>query len=296
MQRTVADIFLHNPFVDRIVYFEPKDSKLKTIYSLWKQIRELKVTHALMLIPHETINYALFAAGVPYRSGVGTKFYQTITGTKSVYRRGYEQARSEHDYAFDQLRKLGVNPLPINPEIFLSDEELASKNLLREQLLRGKKYLIGLHTTHGKSAPNIRPDEYRKLFELLSADSRISLICTDKDIPTEVKNIPGVLYPLEVPGLREAIVHFSALDWLISASTGPMHVASAVGVKTLSLFCPLPACMPELWGPGGENAHYILPEEGYCSKVCGGKPSTCDFSGPGGINAEGIAEKLFSLL
>lgn len=296
IRKPVSDLFLNNPFIDRIVYFEPQDSKLKSIFSLAGQLKSLHLTHAFMLIPNEIINYALFLAGVPYRAGVGHKLYQFLTGTKSVYRRGYDKLQSEYEYAFDQLRKVGLNPLPSQPEIYLNKKEKEEVAALRERLLGGKKYLVAVHSTHGKSAPNMPPAEYAKLIELLKSDQRISILSTDDNPPQEIKKIEGINFISSDAGLRELILHLSAADWLISASTGPMHVAAACGIKTLSLFCPLPTCSPELWGTGGENANYLLPSEGYCSKVCGGDPHICDFSGNGGIDGKIAAEKLFDLL
>jgi heptosyltransferase-2 len=87
------------------------------------------------------------------------------------------------------------------------------------------------------------------------------------------------------------------MDVLISASTGPMHIAAALKVKTLSVFCPLPACEPKLWGPQGNEAFFVMPDENYCGKVCSGNPQTCMFEGEGGINAEKIIsqhQKIFS--
>lgn len=123
----------------------------------------------------------------------------------------------------------------------------------------------------------------------------IQVFITEKEIPAELKNIEGVSYYFENLSLRDSIVAFSALDILISSSTGPMHIAAALKVKTLSVFCPLPACEPKLWGPQGNEAHFIMPEENYCGKVCSGDPRTCTFEGVGGINAEKIIAQLLKI-
>jgi heptosyltransferase-2 len=75
-----------------------------------------------------------------------------------------------------------------------------------------------------------------------------------------------------------------------------MHLAAALKVKTLSLFCPLPACSPDLWGPTGNESKSILPDENYCSTVCPGDPKKCDFSGKGGISVDIVVTELKSML
>ena len=77
--------------------------------------------------------------------------------------------------------------------------------------------------------------------------------------------------------LRELMSILSQLHCLVSSSTGPMHVAAALRVPTVSLFCPLPACSPELWGPRGNRATIVLPPAGSCAVRCPGDPKVCRF-------------------
>jgi ADP-heptose:LPS heptosyltransferase len=84
------------------------------------------------------------------------------------------------------------------------------------------------------------------------------------------------------------------LDLLVSASTGPMHIAAGLDVPTVSLFCPLTACSPQLWGPRGNRAEVVLPPEGYCSSMCPGNPHICDLEG--GIHPANIYEKILEML
>jgi heptosyltransferase-2 len=138
----------------------------------------------------------------------------------------------------------------------------------------------------------LKAEEYRKLIVRLSEEKNICVVVTDNKPPEEIKNIRNVIYPNIGLTLRESIINFSTLDVLISASTGPMHICAALKVPTISMFCPLPACSPKLWGPLGNKSEIILPEENYCSTVCPGDPHICDFSGDGGIDSEKIFEKV----
>jgi len=75
-----------------------------------------------------------------------------------------------------------------------------------------------------------------------------------------------------------------------------MHIAAALKVKTLSLFCPLTACSPKLWGPKGNDSEIILPEDHYCQYKCPGDPKKCLFSGEEGINAQKVFERLKEMI
>ncbi|RJP68767.1 MAG: lipopolysaccharide heptosyltransferase family protein [Ignavibacteriales bacterium] len=281
------DIYLNNPYVDEIIVFEP-DKEEFSFFEWVRKIRTYKFNTALMLLPNEKINYLFFLAGIKERIGVGHKLFQYLTFTKYVDRKKYIPLRHEADYCMDLARKIGVQNGNIIPEIHLRKDEIRTVSERKKQLSGDGNFLIGIHTSSGNSAPNLRITEYKELADKLSADKRFKVIITDNDPDLILLNMKGINFPNVNLSLRESIINFATLDVLISASTGPMHIASALGVKTISLFCPLTACSPKLWGPLGNNAIILLPDNEYCSNVCPGDPKKCDFSGPGGINTDKI--------
>ncbi len=284
------DIYLNNPYVDEIITADEFLSDSKKNFFKWiKQIRKFKFTHALMLLPNERINYLLFLSGIKTRVGVGHKFYQFITGTKSVNRNKYIPLRHEADYCMDLARKIGVETNDLTTEIHLSSAEKNHSEKIKKELMGDKKYLVGVHSTSGNSAPNWTTNEYKKLIKQLKQNRFFQVVITDNIVPPELNGIDGLYYPNVDSSLRESIINFNALDLLISASTGPMHICSALKVKTVSLFCPLTACSPKLWGPLGNESTVILPTEGYCQTKCPGDPKKCTFTGDGGIEVNRVA-------
>ena len=285
-------VFLNNPNVDAIFTIDDENGELKPFWQTVSEIRKYKFTHGFMLLPQEKLSWLFFMSGIRFRLGVSRKLYQFLTFTKYVSRHKYIPLRHEADYCLDMLRRIGIEPKSINPEIFLSREEKSKRDKIRETIRKNDKILVGVNTTSGKSSPNMTTSEYRKLVDLLLADERFKVVITENKPPEELKNIYGVEYINEGKKLRESIINFSALDVLISASTGPMHICSALKVKTLSLFCPLPGCSPKLWGPLGNQSEIIFPQDNYCSVICPGDPHICDFSGEGGTNSRVVYERL----
>lgn len=287
------DIYFNNPYVDEIIIADEfLSGSKKNLFKWIGQIRKFKFTHALMLLPNERINYLLFLSGIKTRVGVGHKFYQFITGTKSVSRNKYIPLRHEADYCMDLARKIGVENGDLSPKIYLTDTEKKQILKKRLELLNGKKYLIGIHTSSGNSAPNWTPNNYAKLIEKLSSDDSIKIVATDPNVPDEIRKFKNVLIPSDIISLRE----FAIFDLLVSSSTGPMHVCSALGVKTVSLFCPLTACSPKLWGPLGNESKVILPSADYCQSKCPGDPKKCTFEGDGGIGVESVLKAIYDML
>lgn len=291
------DIYLNNPHVDEIILFDGEDEKNpKSFWQLIKEIRKHKFTHVFMLLPNERLNWILFFSGIPNRIGVGHKLYQILSFSKYVDRKKYIPLRHEADYCLDMVRKIGIEPQSLNPEIFLTSEEINTSKELKRKLSPNGEKLVGINTTSGKSSPNLKPEEYKKLILQLLDYKNIRIVVTDNLPPEEIRILSNVIYLNVGCTLREAIINFSTLDMLVSASTGPMHICAALKVPTVSLFCPLTACSPKLWGPLGNKSDIILPEENYCSSVCPGDPHICDFSGIGGIDSDKVFEKIKSFV
>ena len=294
VRKYTRDVYANNPHVDEIILFDGEDdSNPKSFWELVREIKKDKFTHAFMLLPNERLNWILFFSGIPVRIGVGHKLYQLLSFAKFVDRKKYIPLRHEADYCLDMVRKIRIEPKSFEPEIFLSKEEITKSDEIKKKFTPNGETLIGINTTSGKSSPNLRPDEYKKLIEpyyLQEKNNRV--VVMDNNPSDEIKNLKNVDYPNIGLSLRESIINFSALDLLVSASTGPMHICAALKVPTISMFCPLPACSPKLWGPLGNESNIILPEKNYCSVVCSGDPHICDFSGEGGIDSNKVYEKV----
>ena len=171
---------------------------------------------------------------------------------------------------------------------FYLKKKSTKRDEIKKKFTPNGETLIGINTTSGKSSPNLTVEEYKKLIIRLTHEENVCVIVTDNNPPERIANLEKVIYPNLASSLRESIINFSALDLLISASTGPMHICAALKIPTISMFCPLPACSPKLWGPLGNESDIILPEKNYCSTVCPGDPHICDFSGDGGIDSEKV--------
>lgn len=282
------DVLLNNPNVDSIILDEPTDVEKYSFFDQVKILRKHRFDTALMLLPSERLAWMLFLAGIPSRIGVGTKLYQVITFTRSVNRKKYIPLRHEADYCMDLGRKIGVTPKNLEPEIFVTEDEKKHfvQTFLKDilPLLNGKR-LIGIHPGSNKSAPNWKLEDYIHLTQNLLNDDNNIIILTGNE--NEMHFVPGfkalnserIINFIGKLSLRNLIILISLMHLVVSASTGPMHIASALKVRTVSLFCTLTACSPELWGPLGNQSKIITPPMDFCRKVCTDDPHDCDFKG-----------------
>lgn len=293
-----CDVFDHNPHVDNVLIDDVNDdNRGETFWPMVAKVRREHFTHALMLLPEARYNYMTFAAGIPFRLGHGIILFHALTLVRPVMTRKLQKGRNEAEYAMDLARAVGVKTTNIQSEIYLSAEEKRECAEIRKQWQGGdpERRIIGIHSTSGKSSPNWEPDVWAELIANLTAAGSVQVVVTDYEVPAEIEHLPNVEI-MSVPGgsLRRDIVHFAALDLLVSASTGPMHVAAALKVPTLSVFCPLPACEPALWGPNGNRAEYVLPDPAYCRDHCPGDPHICSFSGDCGFSPASISQMILT--
>ena len=275
-----APLLLHNPNVDVLITDDPegKDSGQRGFWRMVKFLRSHKFDTGLMPLPRERHAWMMLLAGISTRIGVGGKLFQIITGTQSVSRNKYIPLRHEADYVMDLGRKIGVTDDTVLPELFPSDDEKNSAlQRLASKGISPTKPIVGINPSSGGSVPNWTLGRYIELIEVLAKRYQIVINISNKD-----DEIEKMLTPVLRPGIvtdrgdvRELIALCASIDVLVSSSTGTMHIAAALGVPTVSLFCPLPACSPQLWGPLGNRAEIILPGLNYCQSQCPKDPKNC---------------------
>jgi heptosyltransferase-2 len=286
-----------NPYIDAVIIDDPEKQNFRMKV---KEIRKYRFDTALLLMPTKRLAYISFLSGIPYRVGVGHILYEVITFMHSVSRRKYIPLRHESDYMLDLAREIGAREVWTNPEIFLNEEE---KEFAREFLERKgfniDRSIVGIHPGSGHSSPNWEVERYAELASMLVQQGvQVLVTGSTKEKKLEeafTQQFPFVpLLQMEIEknlktafgelSLRELSAVLSQVNLLISSSTGPMHIAAAVGTPTVSMFCPLTACSPKLWGPIGNVSKVILPPDDFCQMKCPGDPHICTF----GSRSEGI--------
>lgn len=72
--------------------------------------------------------------------------------------------------------------------------------------------------------------------------------------------------------LSEFISFINSCDGLIANSTGPLHIASALGKNALGLYPPIKPMSPKRWAPIGYHSQYLLGKninsQEFCNSHC----------------------------
>ncbi len=97
-------------------------------------------------------------------------------------------------------------------------------------------------------------DPKMQLIVSASAKEKFLLNGMISQLPKNVLDLTGKLK------LSEYIALIERCDGLLANSTGPLHIAAALGKLSLGLFVPYYTMHPRRWGPVGENAHYLMAD------------------------------------
>jgi len=265
-----------NPHVHRVFTddFDGRDSGWRGFRSLVSAIRRERFDVSLMLLPTRRHALMTLLAGIPRRISVGRKPYEVRTGARPAGRNRDRPPRHEADYCMDLGRLVGVDSANLTPEIFLDDEERETGRRLLREAGAGPGPIVGIHPGSGGSAPNWDVSGYTSLAASVARDLKACVVITGGDSETEMANkieecagtrVVNLAGRLDLRDLMKVIASY---DVLVSSSTGPMHIAAAVGIPSVALFCPRTACSPTRWGPLGVGHRIFLPRSDRCDR-CG---------------------------
>lgn len=114
---------------------------------------------------------------------------------------------------------------------------------------------------------NSLPENKFKIF--ISGTKEEGELC--KPLFEKHKNVTDLTGKLS---LRQFISFINNADALVAASTGPLHIASALGKKAIGLFAPMRPIHPGRWMPVGEKANYLVLDKD-CSDCRKSKDCHC---------------------
>jgi ADP-heptose:LPS heptosyltransferase len=301
-QPHTRNIMLNNPHLDLAL---SDDLEKETFWDVVKELREYKFTDGLMMIPTERAAYQMLWAGIKNRIGVGHKIYELMTFTKGVSRNDYSPLRHEADYCMDLARKIGVVADDLTLEIFLTEKEKYESIVFLEKFgVDTEDFKLIIHTGTLGSAPNWSENKYHELIERIFSELAIpnlKLILTAKEMSR------GFLEGLKifdsysiinisrsVDDLRELIKIIGQADIFIGPSTGPLHIADALGIKAIGLHCHRP--MNCITHQGILNKHSINLEvtDDNCKKYCSKDQNTCGIEN--GLCVDEVIESIKTLM
>jgi heptosyltransferase-2 len=231
----VAAIYEANPFIDNVQVFRKADF-------WWHTLAALKAEpFDACIVLHNAFKYALlpFLARIPVRVGY-VKEGRGWLLTHKLPLPTTVTHRLEHNARLGDL--VGVNARRILPQIYLADEELAkSQALLQHFGLVAGGYVV---MVVGSISPTRRwfHDRFAEVVKRISVELKLAVVIVggpdDVEMGESVMHLSGGL-ARNLAGrtsLRKTIWLMQSAKAMVTNDTGPMHVASAIGIPTVTWY------------------------------------------------------------
>jgi len=263
-----ADIFKCFKFVDDIIVYDPVIKKNKERYkNLLLKIKSNEYDTAIILHPEYIIAKLFKDAKIKTRISYGWKWYQFLF-TKVLIQHRSKNIKHQLEYNLDILKLLKINDsfFDTNIKLYPTQKSLTFiKKLLKKRKVTNKFIII--HPGSGHSALNLPIEKYNELINQIHKNFKnLKIVITGSISDKEAINylISNSTSPIEIMpenlSLEDLIALISLSKIFISNSTGPLHIASALRIPTISFYSPVFIHSPVRWGPYWGKKLVILPD------------------------------------
>jgi len=263
-----------------------------------EKFKEIQADVIVHVFPVAEIAHLAKKANIPVRIGSTGRLYHYFTCNKLV-----SISRKRSDLHEAQLNLKLLKPILENCDFELNEIPIyygfSSNDVLPDDYqkqIHPDKFNLILHPKSKGSAREWGLKNFGSLIEMLPKDKFQIFITGTKDEGKLVKHEILDKYPevTDMTGkltLKDLISFINSADGLIAASTGPLHMAAALGKVALGIYPPIRPMHPGRWAPIGPNAGYLV-ENKVCSKCRKHTQCECMES----IQPVAVKNKLLSLV
>lgn len=248
-------------------------------------LRQYRAAAIIHVFPNTQLARLAQKAGIPVRIGTRNRWRHWLACNRLVALSRRHSPLHESQLNLKLLQPLGgpaETPLPaVAPLVRLAAAEPLAEpwQQLLNQRGPGQLNLI-LHPRSRGSAREWGLANFAHLAQLLhAAGHRVFITGTAaegedladwlrENAPYLAANLTGQL------SLPQFIAFISAADGLVAGSTGPLHLAAALGRHALGLYPPIRPMHPGRWGPLGRHASYLVFDKPACQD-CRTQPAAC---------------------
>ncbi len=253
-------------FIDCMEIFQ------RTPSSRIELFRNLKADAIVHVFPRKEIAQLAWQSKIPIRIGTTGRFYHYLYCNKLV---PLTRRRSSLHEA--QLNIKLLQPFNIFSNVSLN--EIGNNYGFICPVFQsspGKDYIdktrfnLIIHPKSKGSSREWGTANFSELIRLLPTDRFKIFITGTQDEGLLIKNelidpFPQVNDMTGKFSLKELIGFIKAADGVVAASTGPLHIAAALGKFALGLYPPIRPMNPQRWAPTGPKAEFLVLEK-KCNK------------------------------
>lgn len=232
--------------------------------------RSLNADMIIHVFPRSGIARLATKAKIPVRLGTSRRFYHWIHCNHRV-----RLARRGSDVHESQLNLKLLTPLGAKETYDLSEvhqyyglENIKPLAAEAAKLLSKRRFNLVLHPKSKGSAREWGLENFSGLIRMLPKEKyKLFITGTGEDgklmqefLSVHQQDVIDMTGKIDLEGLMGFL---NGVNGIVAASTGPLHIASALGKYALGLYAPMRPIHPGRWAPVGVNAHFLVKD-----KVC----------------------------
>lgn len=273
-----APVLAHGAHVDRIITYEELQA------GGWKgAVRVLKDLGAdtfVHVFPDRRLAGWARSAGIPVRIGTSHRWWHWFTCDQRVDLGRRNSDLHEAQLNTGLLKPLGLGAVPTLNELVEAYGFTPPKpsDAVRAHL-RPDRVNVILHPGSRGSAVEWGLSNYAQLIyglDPLRYHCLITGTAREREgyaprLPLDLSHVTDLGGAF---GLEELIALIGEAQALVAASTGPLHIAAASGIRAIGLYSPRRPIHPGRWAPLGRDAHALVYDPA-CAECRKGGPCDC---------------------
>jgi len=285
VSRYTSDIVQGNPHLDEILPYD-RDGSQVPFAELLRALRLRAFDTVFVVHPTPRLAWMVYRAGIRCRVGTGYRPYSFLFNRR-VYDHRKDARYHELEYNLRLLRavKPDFTGSGVTPQFDIQVDTGARKRvaaLLGPGAEASGRQLVVVHPGSGGSARDWPPDRFGQLAAKLAALPGVRVCVTGGPAEAALANqvataagtgtlvFPGTLTLQELA----ALLDFSTL--MVGNSSGPIHLAVALGTPVVGIYPQHTAMSAGRWGPYTEKKRVLEPEKPPdCEECAGDRSTTC---------------------
>jgi ADP-heptose:LPS heptosyltransferase len=134
------------------------------------------------------------------------------------------------------------------------------------KLIDKERFNLVLHPKSKGSAREWGFQNFKNLIEILPGE-KFNIFISGTAAEGELMKESGIMDDARINdltgkmSLSQLMSFIAACDGLVAASTGPLHLAAALGIRAVGIYPPIRPMHPGRWAPLGKKATYLVKDE-----------------------------------
>jgi heptosyltransferase-3 len=249
------------------------------------RLRSFAAAAIIHVFPNKLLARLAQQARIPVRIGTRNRLFHWLTCNRLVALSRRNSSLHEAQLNLELLRPLGYRtthglpavaelvrmvpavPLPPHFQKLLATRKQGQLNIILHPRSRGSAREWGLNN-FGQLARRLHTAGHHVFVSGTAAEGQELTEWLRDNAAYLTHDLTGQL------ALPEFIAFIAAADGLVAGSTGPLHLAAALGRHALGLYPPIRPMHPGRWAPLGKHADYLVFDRPSC-QYCRTAPAEC---------------------